>query len=198
MLQTRMELLSTVQHLMQMGSLDCIHTTLRVIIAQVVCWWSGRALTNQCEVSGFCGLNSYCSGMGSFAECKCYPGFDFINSKNKFLGCHQNFNEDDCRRSKDPTMLYNVASLENVSWKDYPFSVITLLQLEMEKESCGKSCVEDCNCGAVLYTGDDCKKYKLPLRYGRIRNANISTTAFFKVSIGNTVFQTVPLKSGNV
>lgn len=142
--------------------------------------WS--ALTNQCEVSGFCGLNSYCSGMGSFAECKCYPGFDFINSKNKFLGCHQNFKEDDCRRSKDPTMLYNVASLENVSWKDYPFSVITLLQLEMEKKSCGKSCVEDCNCGAALYTGDDCKKYKLPLRYGRIRNANISTTAFFKVS----------------
>jgi hypothetical protein len=141
--------------------------------------WS--ALTNQCEVGGFCGLNSYCSGMGSFAECKCYPGFDFINSKNKFLGCHQNFNEDDCRRSKDPTLLYNVASLENVSWKDHPFSVITLFQLDMEKESCGKSCVEDCNCGAVLYTGYDCMKYKLPLRY-RIRNANISTTAFFKVS----------------
>ena len=123
--------------------------------------WSN--LTNQCEVGGFCGLNSYCSGKGSFAVCKCYPGFDFINTKNKFLGCHQNFSEDDCGSSKDnnPAKLYKITSLHNVSWSDYPYSVIP-----MEEEGCGKSCLEDCNCGAGLYTGDDCRKYKLPLRYG--------------------------------
>ncbi|KAF3956244.1 hypothetical protein CMV_018609 [Castanea mollissima] len=141
--------------------------------------WS--ALHNQCEVSGFCGLNSYCSGMGSKADCNCYPGFDFINTSNKFLGCHQSYNEDDCIRSEDPSMLYNITSLQNVWWSDHPYSVIP-----MEEEGCGKSCLEDCNCGAVLYTGAKCSKYKLPLRYGRIKNENKSTMAFFRESNGNT------------
>ncbi|KAM3744171.1 hypothetical protein ACB098_06G032300 [Castanea mollissima] len=138
--------------------------------------WS--ALSNQCEVKGFCGFNSYCSGKGSKADCYCYPGFDFIDTHNKVLGCYQKFNEDDydCGRSEDLSMLYNVASLENVSW-DGLYSI----KLIIEKEDCGKSCVEDCNCGAVLYTDSYCSKYKLPLRYGRIY-ANKSTIAFFKVS----------------
>ncbi|XP_030930579.1 G-type lectin S-receptor-like serine/threonine-protein kinase LECRK1 [Quercus lobata] len=138
--------------------------------------WS--ALSNQCEVKGFCGLNSYCSGKGSKADCYCYPGFDFIDTHNKVLGCYQNFNEDDydCGRSEDPAMLYNVASLENVSW-DGIYSI-----KPTENNACGQSCVEDCNCGAVLYTDGYCKKYKLPLRYGRIIYANKSTIAFFKVS----------------
>ncbi|KAK4576052.1 hypothetical protein RGQ29_026848 [Quercus rubra] len=138
--------------------------------------WS--ALSNQCEVKGFCGLNSYCSGKGSKADCYCYPGFDFIDTHNKVLGCYQNFNEDDydCGRSEDPAMLYNVASLENVWW-DGSYSIMPI-----EQKDCGQSCVEDCNCGAVLYTDAQCRNYKLPLRYGRIIYANKSTIAFFKVS----------------
>ena len=132
--------------------------------------------SNQCEVKGFCGLNSYCSGKGSKADCNCYPGFDFINTSNKFLGCHQNFNEDDCGRSEDPEMLYNAASLDNMWWADRPYSVKLI-----EEKACGKSCLEDCNCGAVLYTDTYCSKYKLPLRYGRIRNATKPSIAFFKV-----------------
>ena len=143
------------------------------------------ALPNQCEVGGFCGFNSYCSSRGSKAECKCYPGFNFINDSNKFLGCHEKFNEDDCIRSKDPAVLYNVTSLQNLWWSDCPYSV-----MPMDKEDCGTSCLEDCNCGAVLYTGDYCSKYKLPLRYGRI-NANKSTTAFFKVESSNSVKNTM-------
>ncbi|KAM4102852.1 hypothetical protein ACJW30_06G034100 [Castanea mollissima] len=142
--------------------------------SSVLMEWS--ALSNQCEVKGFCGLNSYCSGKGSKADCNCYPGFDFINTSNKFLGCHQNFNEDNCGRSEDPERLYNVASLENVWWTDDPYSVKLI-----EKKACGKSCLEDCNCGAVLYTDAYCSKYKLPHRYGRIRNATKPSIAFFKV-----------------
>ena len=132
--------------------------------------------SNQCEVSDFCGLDSYCSAIGSKAGCNCYPGFDFINTSNKFLGCHRNFNEDDCGRSEDPEMLYNVASLENMWWADRPYSVKPI-----EDKACGKSCLEDCNCGAVLYTDTSCSKYKLPLRYGRIKNATKPSVAFFKV-----------------
>ncbi|KAF3946033.1 hypothetical protein CMV_027655 [Castanea mollissima] len=136
--------------------------------------WS--ALSDQCDVKGFCGLNSYCSGMGSKADCNCYPGFDFINTSNKFLGCYHNFSEDDCRRSKDPAMLYNVTSLENIVLRgNYPYAVKPML-----KANCGQFCLEDCNCGAVSYTDSNCRKYKLPLRYGRI-NANESTITFFKL-----------------
>ncbi|XP_023901164.1 G-type lectin S-receptor-like serine/threonine-protein kinase LECRK1 [Quercus suber] len=136
--------------------------------------WS--ALSDQCDVKGFCGLNSYCSGMGSKADCNCYPGFDFINTSNKFLGCYHNFSEDDCRRSKDPAMLYNATSLANIVLRgNYPYSVEP-----MKKENCGQFCLEDCNCGAVSYTDSNCRKYKLPLRYGII-NANESTPTFFKL-----------------
>ena len=82
-------------------------------------------------------------------------------------------------------MLYNVTSLQNLWWSDCPYSV-----MPMDKEDCGTSCLEDCNCGAVLYTGDYCSKYKLPLRYGRI-NASKSTTAFFKVESSNSVKNTM-------
>jgi hypothetical protein len=34
-----------------------------------------EALASQCEVSGFCGFNSYCSVDGIKALCNCFPGF---------------------------------------------------------------------------------------------------------------------------
>uniref|UniRef100_A0A7N2LZD7 Bulb-type lectin domain-containing protein n=2 Tax=Quercus lobata TaxID=97700 RepID=A0A7N2LZD7_QUELO len=141
--------------------------------SDVLLEWS--ALSNLCEVKGICGFNSYCSGMGNKDVCKCYPGFHFINASKLFLGCYKNSSDDDCRRSKHPSMLYSIVPLENLWWSDYPYSVV-----QMEKEDCCKSCLEDCKCGAVLYTGDECTKFKLPLRYGRVSD-NFSYTAFFKV-----------------
>ena len=105
----------------------------------------------------------------------CYPGFEFINANNKFLGCYKNLSDDACRRSKDPSILYRIVPLENMWWTDYPYLVVP-----MEKEDCGKSCLKDCNCGALLYKDHECTKYKLPLRYGRVSD-NMASTAFFKV-----------------
>ena len=105
----------------------------------------------------------------------CYPGFEFINASNKFLGCYKNLSDDACRRSKDPSILYSIVPLENMWWTDYPYLVVP-----MEKEDCGKSCLKDCNCGALLYKDHECTKYKLPLRYGRVSD-NMASTAFFKV-----------------
>ncbi|XP_062147776.1 G-type lectin S-receptor-like serine/threonine-protein kinase LECRK1 [Alnus glutinosa] len=134
-----------------------------------------KALASQCEVSGFCGFNSYCSVDGNKALCNCFPGFHFVNTSNKFLGCFRNFDDNAFTRSENPAMQYGVDHLENIMWSDYPYSVV-----QMKKEDCGKSCLEDCNCAAVLYTGGSCNKYKLPLRYSRV-SKNISATAFFKV-----------------
>ncbi|KAF5480636.1 hypothetical protein F2P56_001372 [Juglans regia] len=137
--------------------------------------WS--SLSNQCEVRGFCGLNSYCSVPGNKADCTCYPGFDFVNPDSKFLGCYRNFTDDDCIRGEDPMVLYRIVGLENMSWGDYSYSVV-----ETMEEDCSNSCLKDCNCGAVLFTNNTCSKFKLPLRYGRVLDKDKSgQTAFFKV-----------------
>ncbi|XP_050241055.1 G-type lectin S-receptor-like serine/threonine-protein kinase LECRK1 [Quercus robur] len=132
--------------------------------------WS--SLRDQCEVKGFCGFNSYCIGIGSKAECQCYSGFHFMNPKNKLLGCYSNFNEDGC--SKGPMIPYDIIALRNISWGDFPYSVLLTKQ-----ENCYKSCLGDCNCNAAFYMNGTCNKYKLPLKYGR--SHNLSSIAFFKV-----------------
>jgi hypothetical protein len=105
----------------------------------------------------------------------------------KFLGCYRNFIDNDCRRSKDPTMLYIVVPFENMWWGDYPFSVVP-----KKKEICEKSCLEDCHCGAVLDTGDSCNKYRFPLRYGKVRK-DIVSKAFLKVIRQNITIPPVPI-----
>ncbi|KAK4265183.1 hypothetical protein QN277_026268 [Acacia crassicarpa] len=131
--------------------------------------------SNQCEVRGFCGFNSYCSMNDSEAICKCYPGFKPINgNQSMFLDCEQG-HTDDCKTSADPKILWDIAPLQHVQWGLLPFLVISL-----EMEACGKSCQEDCNCGAALHEDGSCKMYKLPLRFGRI-NHDVSTTALFKL-----------------
>ncbi|PON72512.1 S-receptor-like serine/threonine-protein kinase [Parasponia andersonii] len=150
--------------------------------------WS--ILNNQCDVKGFCGLNSYCAGGGTSktgkdaAECYCYPGFVFINPSIKNLGCYQNFSEDSCRGGEDEDenrlgLRYNISTLENVWWEDHPYSVTPVT-----KEACSESCLKECDCWATLYTSLNCGKYRLPLRYGK-RISNITSTAFFKMVSGN-------------
>ncbi|KAK4606473.1 hypothetical protein RGQ29_000630 [Quercus rubra] len=135
--------------------------------------WS--ALHDQCEVKGFCGFNSYCIGAGSRAECRCFPGFEFMNSGNKSLGCYKMGCEDGCSSSNDSMIPYDIIAQPNISWGDLPYSMV-----RTEQENCNKSCLGDCNCGAALfYMNGTCTKYKLPLRYGRSQNS--SAIAFFKV-----------------
>ncbi|XP_028801234.1 G-type lectin S-receptor-like serine/threonine-protein kinase LECRK2 [Neltuma alba] len=144
-----------------------------------------QAISDHCQVNGFCGLNSYCSIVTGKAECKCYPGFKPINANNNmFLVCEQTI-KNDCITSKDPRMLYNISNpLQHMEWSLVPYLVISL-----EMEACGKSCQEDCDCAAVLHEAGICKKYKLPLRFGRI-NQNTSATALFKLPSGIAITTT--------
>ncbi|KAI9125655.1 hypothetical protein K1719_003073 [Acacia pycnantha] len=152
--------------------------------SQIIVW---QAIYDLCQVKGFCGLNSYCSNVTGKAKCKCYPGFRSINdgsNNNMFLVCEQ-IMKNDCITSKDPRMLYNVSNpLEHMDWSLVPYLVISL-----EIEVCGKSCQEDCDCGAVLHEDGICKKYRLPLRYGRI-NQDSAATALFKLPSGITTITT--------
>ena len=76
--------------------------------------------------NSFCGFNSYCLGMGNKDVYKCYLGFHFSNASNKFLGCYKNLSDDGCRRSKHPSILFSIVSLENMWWNDYPYSVVQM------------------------------------------------------------------------
>ncbi|KAJ8765320.1 hypothetical protein K2173_012017 [Erythroxylum novogranatense] len=123
---------------------------------------------DQCGVKGFCGFNSYCSfnieGNGS---CYCYPGFVWVNQS---YGCSENYTGDICM-AIDPKQ---VKMIENMWLDDFAY-----FNSKMDKEDCSLSCQEDCNCWAVVYESGKCKKFTLPLRYGK-RVLNGSTTAFIK------------------
>ncbi|KAK7264929.1 hypothetical protein RJT34_32542 [Clitoria ternatea] len=147
-----------------------------------------QAFLDKCQVKGICGLNSYCYIEKGNAVCECYPGF--VPSKgsggNASRDCIQIHGKDDCESSEDPKMLYNVTRLENMSWGDTPYSVVPT-----KKETCERSCREDCDCGAVLYSENmNCMKYRLPLIYGR-RLQNSSMAALLKMPSG-TVFRPTP------
>ncbi|KAK4265187.1 hypothetical protein QN277_026272 [Acacia crassicarpa] len=89
--------------------------------SQIIVW---QAIYDQCQVNGFCGMNSYCSDVSGKGECKCYPGFRPINgnknknknkNKNIFLVCEQII-KNDCITS-GPGMLYSVRNpLQHMQW----------------------------------------------------------------------------------
>ncbi|XP_048334872.2 G-type lectin S-receptor-like serine/threonine-protein kinase LECRK3 [Ziziphus jujuba] len=139
--------------------------------------WS--SLDSQCQVKGFCGLNSFCQVVGKKSDCICYPGFDFIDLSTKFLGCYQDLREDSCRDNTDPNLRYNTTSLQNMWWDDHPYMVVS-----QKQEACKESCLGDCNCWAVLYVNATCRKYNFPLRYGK-KNITISAIALFKMVLKN-------------
>ncbi|XP_010093828.2 G-type lectin S-receptor-like serine/threonine-protein kinase LECRK1 [Morus notabilis] len=150
--------------------------------SRVVVKW--LALENKCDVKGFCGFNSFCALEGKEASCRCFPGFDFVDPNSKSLGCYQNFDEGhNCRENEASESItrYNITGpLENVSWINYPYSVLPL-----KEELCCKSCLDDCNCWAVYTSANECRKYKLPLKYGK-RIEDITPMAFFKVVLENS------------
>ncbi|MED6120279.1 hypothetical protein PIB30_019430 [Stylosanthes scabra] len=137
-----------------------------------------EALHDKCQVNGFCGFNSYCSNT---SMCHCYPGFVPISSNNgMFLECKLNYSKDECQTNADPSLLYDVTLLEDMSWSDFPYLVTKGTTIE----ACEDSCKEDCDCGGALYADNGiCSIYRLPLRYGRkVPNANNTATAIFKVA----------------
>ncbi|XP_062011799.1 G-type lectin S-receptor-like serine/threonine-protein kinase LECRK4 [Rosa rugosa] len=144
----------------------------------VMAIWS--ALQHPCDVQGICGFNSYCEVVmqkkAAEVECKCYPGFVYHNASQKSLGCYHNFTVDGCTGNEEPRLRYKVEALDNASWNNHPYLVTPI----RNKEDCSDSCLGDCNCWAVLYTDADCRKYKLPLLYGKT-TSSISSKGFFKV-----------------
>ncbi|XP_059431510.1 G-type lectin S-receptor-like serine/threonine-protein kinase LECRK1 [Corylus avellana] len=144
-----------------------------------------EALTDPCEVKTFCGFNSYCTFYDNKAYCLCLPGTDFLDPSDRSLGCGRNFSEGVCSGGKENETLYHIQTMDNMKWDDGPY----VKEPMSTKEECSRSCLEDCYCGAALFSRGYCRKQNLPLRYVR-RSPGEETTAIFKDG-------TVSLKSRN-
>ncbi|KAI7997534.1 G-type lectin S-receptor-like serine/threonine-protein kinase LECRK1 [Camellia lanceoleosa] len=139
-------------------------------------WWNSSL--DKCSPKGLCGLNGFCNSNGTEADCKCLPGFASVNPSSWASGCVRNFTAESCKITNGDgnTKYYSLSPLENTIWEDDSYSV---LQLNSRKE-CEDACLQDCNCEAALYKGQQCKKQRLPLRFGR-RLPSDPNVAFIKV-----------------
>ncbi|KAL3528000.1 hypothetical protein ACH5RR_012656 [Cinchona calisaya] len=141
--------------------------------------------TNKCDPKGLCGVNSFCILMDKVADCRCLPGFDFVNQGNWTTGCERNFTVESCK-SKAGNVTYDMRSWDNMQWENNPYEVLEATR----QEDCKKACFEDCNCEAALFRDRECRKQKLPLRFGK--STTDSTITFVKVGILVSYTQGVP------
>jgi len=139
---------------------------------------------DRCHVKGACGLNSYCVlGGDAQPDCRCPPGFSFIDAANAPLGCTETTSAGDCATAGSAATA-SMVPMQNMSWADTPYGV---LGAGTSAADCQAACVADCLCAAVLLNSNDgtCTKQQLPLRYGR---AGGGYTLFVKNAAGSPSF----------
>ncbi|ONI01789.1 hypothetical protein PRUPE_6G158700 [Prunus persica] len=116
---------------------------------------------DKCVPKGLCGLNSYCVLIDLEPDCKCLPRFKSVNQGNQTSGCERNFVADACI-NRTENFTYTMEELES-TWEDDSYMSLRL----SDKDDCIQGCLEDCDCDAVFFDGTNCRKQRLPLRYGR-------------------------------
>lgn len=124
--------------------------------------------TNRCVPRGLCGLNGYCLLTNQNPQCVCLPGFYLTKPGQNNSDCERNVS-----MSKNGDIEYNIIALEDITWEDDPYSV-----LSMTRQACIENCLSDGNCEAALYKNQQCRKQRLPLRFGSQEGG---VTTLFKV-----------------
>ncbi|KAE8691162.1 Brassinosteroid insensitive 1-associated receptor kinase 1 precursor [Hibiscus syriacus] len=143
--------------------------------------------------TGPCGYNSICEPINGRPNCTCPPGFSFLDEKNPYIGCKQDYTSypEDCN-TDGSTIDSDRFEFESISFADFPFSDYGILQPATELE-CRQSCLLDCSCAVAILqdpslsphgTGT-CWKKKLPLSNGWFNRQAIDRTALFKVPKSN-------------
>ncbi|KAJ0041477.1 hypothetical protein Pint_27161 [Pistacia integerrima] len=130
---------------------------------------------DKCSSKGLCGLNRYCVKNDRDIYCKCLPGF-LVSGEG---GCQKNFSTENCE-SKDGNIKYTIDRVANTTWEDASYSILSL----PTEEECEKACLEDCSCEAAMFKDGECRKQKLPLRFG-IKLESESNLALIKVGVSN-------------
>ncbi|KAG2665643.1 hypothetical protein I3760_15G017600 [Carya illinoinensis] len=122
--------------------------------------WS--APEDRCTPKGICGINGYCDLISQQPVCACPPGFVFINQDQRNLGCNRNFIVESCAFKND-RIEYTIQELQNTIWLESTYAILSSMTIE----ECNLACLEDCNCEVAQFQGQECKKQKLPLTFGR-------------------------------
>ncbi|KAI3451495.1 hypothetical protein Pfo_008160 [Paulownia fortunei] len=143
-----------------------------------------------CVPKGVCGINAFCIQMDDVADCKCLPGFDFVQSGNWSAGCTRNFIAEGCG-NKDDRVNYEIRTVYNTVWEDNSYDVLDTTT----EEDCRQACLDDCNCEAAFFKEGQCTKQKLPLRFGR-RSLSDPNIALIRVSTSSPNTEGVPCNSG--
>ncbi|KAK8623093.1 hypothetical protein V6N13_117986 [Hibiscus sabdariffa] len=143
--------------------------------------------------TGPCGYNSICETINGRPNCTCPPGFSFLDEKNPYTGCKQDYASypEDCNPDGSTTET-DQFEFEQMSFADFPYSDFGILHPATELE-CRQSCLLDCSCAVAILqdpslspdgTGT-CWKKKLPLSNGWFNRDAIDRTALFKVLKSN-------------
>ncbi|XP_057970808.1 G-type lectin S-receptor-like serine/threonine-protein kinase LECRK3 [Malania oleifera] len=141
--------------------------------------WSVKweSSSDKCDPRGLCGLNGFCVSIDKEADCQCLPGFDFINQSRQSWGCQRNFTADSCGHESG-SIKYSIMLVDHTIWEDVSYSVLP----SVTREECAESCLRDCNCDAALFKDDkNCRKQRLPLKFGRRRLDGDSFIALIKM-----------------
>ncbi|XP_060184108.1 G-type lectin S-receptor-like serine/threonine-protein kinase LECRK3 [Lycium barbarum] len=131
---------------------------------------------DKCDPKGLCGLNGFCININDQVNCTCPPGFDFVMPGNWSTGCERNFTAETCRLKEKTSKYYAMREVDNTLWEDISYAVLNTTT----KEDCEQACLQDCNCEAALFQDTQCRKQRLPLRFGR-RDMTTSNLALIKV-----------------
>ncbi|XP_047956226.1 G-type lectin S-receptor-like serine/threonine-protein kinase LECRK3 [Salvia hispanica] len=136
--------------------------------------WSST--DDECVPKGFCSVNSFCILIDSAPECQCLPGFASVQSGNNTAGCSRTFPAHGCTKT-DNRLKYDMRAVENTEWEDNSYEILDKMTSE---EECSKACLDDCNCEAAFFKDGQCKKQRLPLRFGRryLENSNMALIRF--------------------
>ncbi|KAK1427012.1 hypothetical protein QVD17_15694 [Tagetes erecta] len=129
----------------------------------------------KCVAKGLCGLNGYCLEMNKAANCQCIPGFEFVDEKRRSLGCERNYTVESCKVSGVETSIH-MTNLTITRLDDAAY----VIQNASTQAECSSACLNDCNCEAALFTGQECKLQGLPLRYIQVDDS-ASSVVLIKV-----------------
>ena len=144
--------------------------------------WSSNI--DKCDPIRTCGLNGFSVTKDQDFDCSCLLGFAFVDQNKRTPGCERNFTTESCR---DRSMGYYIVAVPNTTWENVNFSTLLL----PTQEDCKTACLTDYNCEAVLFKNWECKKQRLPLRFGR-RIQSETNLALIKVGISQTTSKKEP------
>nr|GEU93074.1 G-type lectin S-receptor-like serine/threonine-protein kinase LECRK3 [Tanacetum cinerariifolium] len=149
---------------------------------------------NKCVGRGLCGVNGYCMVMNDTARCQCLPRFKFVNTELWSLGCERNYTLESCK-TRDAGTTFRMMSLIDVRWEDTDYEIAEA----STQEKCSKSCLDESNCEAALFSGQECRLQKLPLRFVTVDQSmsNVGLIKVYSSSVkngSNPFDRSIPIK----